>query len=191
MLIVQKPHLLVHTVNNFSSVTNYQMHECLCIWGPYVRLHPCQICYYTPPHKKWRGIMLYPPNFECPSARPPVRPSVSASFPCSNFHTFWPTFFKLCIDIGIGEEWNGIASGLISFWNNKSYGPWCMSKMLCASFPYSNFSTFLPIFFKLCIGIGIGQEWYGIASGIILFRNNRVMALDLCPKCIFGQYLKN
>ena len=23
--------------------------------------------YYTPPHKKWRGIMLYSPNFECPS----------------------------------------------------------------------------------------------------------------------------
>ena len=25
------------------------------------------IPFYTPPHKKWRGIMLYPPNFECPS----------------------------------------------------------------------------------------------------------------------------
>ena len=42
-----------------------------------------------------------------------------------------------------------------------------MSKMLCASFPCSNFSTFLPIFFKLCIDIGIGEEWYGIAIGII------------------------
>ena len=40
------------------------------------------------------------------------------------------------------------------------------------------FSMFLPIFFKLCIGIGIGKEWYGIASGIISFRNNRVMALE-------------
>ena len=50
---------------------------------------------------------------------------------------------------------------------------------------------FLPIFFKLCIGIGIGQEWYGIAIRIISFKNNRVMALDLCPKCIFAQYLKN
>ena len=49
---------------------------------------------------------------------------------------------------------------------------------------------FLPIFFKLCIDIGIGEEWYGIASGIISFRNNKVKALDLCPKCIFGQYLK-
>ena len=53
------------------------------------------------------------------------------------------------------------------------------------------FSTFLPIFFKLCIDIGIGEDWYGIASGIISFKNNRIMALDLCPKCIFGQYLKN
>ena len=66
------------------------------------------LCYfYTPPHKKWWGIMLYPPNYECLS--------VSASFPCSNFSTFWSIFFKLCIDIGIGEEWYGIASGLISF----------------------------------------------------------------------------
>ena len=46
--------------------------------------------------------------------RPKVRSTLS---------TFWPIFFKLCIDIGIGEEWYGIASGLISFWNNKSFGP--------------------------------------------------------------------
>ena len=30
--------LSVHTVNNFSSVSNYQTHVCLCIWGPYARL---------------------------------------------------------------------------------------------------------------------------------------------------------
>ena len=28
----------VNTVNNFTSVSNYQTHVCLCIWGPYVRL---------------------------------------------------------------------------------------------------------------------------------------------------------
>ena len=33
-------------------------------------------CYYTPLHKKWRGIMLYPPNFEYLSA---VHPSVRAN----------------------------------------------------------------------------------------------------------------
>ena len=42
-----------------------------------------------------------------------------------------------------------------------------------------------------CIDIGIGEEWYGIASGIISFRDDIVMALDSCPKCIFAQYLKN
>ena len=52
-----------------------------------------------------------------------------------------------------------------------------------ASFPCSNFSTFRPIFFKLCRDIGIGEEWYEIASGLISFRNNRVMALDVCQKC--------
>ena len=35
------------------------------------------------------------------------------------------------------------------------------------------------------IDIGIGEEWYGIARGIISFRNNIVMALDSCPKCNF------
>ena len=30
--------LSVLTVNNFSSVSNYQTHVCLCIWGPYARL---------------------------------------------------------------------------------------------------------------------------------------------------------
>ena len=81
--------------------------------------HICD-SFYTPPHKKWRGIMLYPPSFECPSVRrPSVRLSVSSSFLCSNFSTFWPIFFKLCIDIGVGEEWYEVASGLISFWNNR------------------------------------------------------------------------
>ena len=75
--------------------------------------------FYTPPHKKWLGIMLYPPNFECPSVRQSVHLSVIASFPCSNFSTFWPSFFRLCIDIDIGELWYGIASGLISVWNNR------------------------------------------------------------------------
>ena len=78
-------------------------------------------CFFTPPHKKWRGIMLYPPTFECPTVCPSsVRLSVCQRFvPCSNFSTVWPIFFKLCIDIGIGEEWYGIASGLIWFWNNR------------------------------------------------------------------------
>ena len=73
--------------------------------------------YYTPPHKKWRSIMLYLPNFECPSVRPSVCPSALGF--CANSSTFWPIFVKLCIDIGIGKEWYGISSGLISFWKNR------------------------------------------------------------------------
>ena len=46
-----------------------------------------------------------------------------------------------------------------------------------------NFSTFWPIFFKLCIDIGIKEEWYGIASWLISFWNNRDMALEVCQKC--------
>ena len=35
-------------------------------------------------------------------------------------------------------------------------------------------------FFKLCMDIDINEEWFGIANGLNLFINNRVMALDLC-----------
>ena len=34
----------------------------------------------------------------------------------------------------------------------------------------SNFRIFWLIFFKLCIGINIEEEWFGIANGQILFR---------------------
>ena len=59
----------------------------------------------------------------------------------------------------------------------KSYGPWCMSKMFCTSFPCSNFSTFLSIFFKLCIDIGIGEELYGIVSWIISLKKQQLWLL--------------
>ena len=60
-----------------------------------------------------------------------------------------------------------------------------------SAMPY--FSSLRPSCRKnmYCIDIGIGKEWYGMASGIISFRNNIVMALDSCPKCIFAQYRKN
>ena len=40
-------------------------------------------------------------------------------------------------------------------------------------------SSFLPIFFKLCMDIDIGEECFGIANGQNLFLNNRVMSLDV------------
>ena len=72
-----------------------------------------QINFYTPPHKKWQGNMLYRPKIL------KVCVSVSVSFPDSNFSSFWPIFFKLCMDIDIGEEWFGIANGLYLFINNR------------------------------------------------------------------------
>ena len=43
----------------------------------------------------------------------------------------------------------------------------CLS--VSASFPDSNLSSFWPIFFKLCMGIDIGEEWFGIANELNLF----------------------
>ena len=103
--------------------------------------------FYTPPFV-WQGIMLYPPN------RLSVHPSVRINR----------------------------RQGHIGLYVHPS---------ITASFPGSNFSIFWPIFFKLCIGIDIREERFGIASGLISFRNNRVMALDLCTKCVFPQYLEN
>ena len=49
----------------------------------------------------------------------------------------------------------------------------------------SNLSSFWPIFFKLCVDIDIGEEWFGIADGLNLYINNRVMALYWCKNVFF------
>ena len=78
---------------------------------------PARVLIFIPRHTKNGRVLCYTlQTFECPSG---IHLSVSASFPCSNFSTFWPICFKLCIDIGIGKAWYGIASGLISFWNYR------------------------------------------------------------------------
>ena len=151
---------------------------------------------FIPRHTKSGGVLCY--TLRTVSVRPSIRPSSvhpSVCLSALRFRALTLVTFDL-FSSTLHRHWYRGRMVWDCKWANfvlkqQSYGPWCMSKMLCASFPCSIFSTFLPIFFKLCIGIGIGQEWYGIASGIISFRNNRVMALDLCPKCIFGQYLKN
>ena len=45
---------------------------------------------------------------------------IKLSFPDSDSGSFWPIFFKFCMDIDIRKKWFGIANGL------KSYGPWSM-----------------------------------------------------------------
>ena len=67
-----------------------------------------------------------------------VRPSVSVSFPDSNLSSFCPIFFKLCMDIDIGEEWFDIANGLNLFQTTELW-PLIDVKML---FPDSNLSSF-------------------------------------------------
>ena len=54
-----------------------------------------------------------------------------------------------------------------------------------ASFPDSYLSSFWPIFFELCMDIDIKEEWFGIAKGLNLYINNRVMALDWCKTVFF------
>ena len=64
--------------------------------------------------------------FECLPVLPSVDPFVSASFLDSKLNSFWPIFFKLCMDIDIREEWFGIANGLNLLINNIVMAPdWC------------------------------------------------------------------
>ena len=53
------------------------------------------------------------------------------------------------------------------------------------SFPDSNLSSIWPVFFKLCMNIDIGEEWFGIANELNSFINNRVMSLGLCKNVFF------
>ena len=114
-----------------------------------------------------------------------------ASFPCSNFSTFLPIFFRLCIDIGIGEVLYGIANGIISFRNNSVMALDLCPKCIFSQYLKNEQTNYNKILHMHCIDNGIGEEWYGITSGIISFRNNIAMALNSCPKCILAQYLKN
>ena len=88
------------------------------------------------------------------------------------------------------EEWYEIASGIISFRNNRIMALDSCPKFIFGQYLKNELTNFNKILHIHCIDIGIREEWSGIASGIISFRNNIVMALDSCPKFIFAQYLK-
>ena len=95
-----------------------------------------------------------------------------------------------CIDIVIGEDWCGIASGIISFRNN-SYGPWFMSKMHFCSISKEWIDTFQWNFAYALIYIYIYMIYsYPITFCFSLFFY-RVTALDLCTKCVSPKYLPN
>ena len=114
-----------------------------------------------------------------------------ASFPCSNFSTFFTDFLQT-----LHRHWyrRGVVwdcSGIISSRNNRVIALDLCPKCIFGQYLKNEYTNLNKILHMRRIDIGIGEEWYGIANGIISFRNNIVMAFDLCPKCIFVQYLKN
>ena len=115
------------------------------------------------------GMILILDNWSASLSR---QPSMCAALICTLF--LYPATQKVAGYYFIPSElW-------LSFRSSVVHPSVCLSAL---RFRALNCSTFWPIFFKFCIDIGIGEEWYGIASGLIFFWNNRVMALDVCQKC--------
>ena len=116
MVCLVENHSRKNFVKRLSKYLQWDSNKCQFFLTP--TCHGNQSFYYTPPHKKWRDIMLYPPKIL--KFWVSVRSSVSASFPDSNLSSFWAIFFfKLCMAIDIGEGWFGIANWLNSFINNR------------------------------------------------------------------------
>ena len=151
--------------------------------------------FYTSPQKSG-GVLCYTLQtvFECLSLHPSIRLSVRNTpyylqkvtyrFVCpyvcqrfvsdSDYSSFWPIFFKLCMDIDIGEEWFGIANGLNSFINNR-----VMALDICKNVFFLNiFRTNGWGLIKFCICIDIYKNH--VVSNAHCFWSifNRVMALD-------------
>ena len=62
----------------------------------------------------------------------------------------------------------------------------CLSVRPCSPFPIDNLSIYSPNFFKFCIHIVIGDEWYGIVNGQNPSIFNRVTALFRIGKMVSG-----
>ena len=56
----------------------------------------------------------------------------------------------------------------------------------CSPFPIDNLSIYSRIFFKFCIHIVMGDEWYGIVNGQNLSIFNGVTALFRIGKMVSG-----
>ena len=65
---------------------------------------------------------------------------------------------------------------------------WPLIDEICFSLPIFDI---LPIIFKLCMGVDIGERCIGIADEYISSNNYRVMALNRCSKLRFAQSLLN
>ena len=62
----------------------------------------------------------------------------------------------------------------------------CLSVRPCSPFPIDNLSIYSRNFFKFCIHIVIGDEWYGIVNGQNLSIFNGVTALFRIGKLVSG-----
>ena len=134
-----------------------------------------------PASKKWRGIMLYPPNrlSVCPSIRPSVLPSPL------RFRTLPVFFFKLCMDIDIREVWFWIAKGINSFINNRVIVlDWCKNVFFRNIFRKNGW-----ILIKFCICIDIYKTY--VVSNACYFWSifNSVMALDRSQNFVYALIL--
>ena len=133
--------------------------------------------------------MLYPPKpFEYPSVRPSVCLSL-LRFRTLNLSSFWAIFFKLCVDIDIGEEWFQIINGLNSFINNRVMTlDWC-KKSVFPQYLQNKWTWWILIKFHICINI----YKIHVVSNARYFWSivNRVMALDRRQNCVYAQYLVN
>ena len=65
----------------------------------------------------------------------------------------------------------------------------CLSVRPCSPFPIDNLSIYSRNFFKFCIHIVIGDEWYGIVNGQNPSIFNRVTALFHIGKMVSGLLL--
>ena len=70
------------------------------------------------------------------------------------------------------------------------YTLWCLSVCPsvhpCSPFPIDNLSIYSRIFFKFCLHIVIGDEWYGIVNGQNPSIFNGVTALFRIGKMVSG-----
>ena len=151
-----------------------------------------RFCYFLyPATQKVAGYYVIPAKLlsvRLPSVRANIRglgASLSMFMRFIPLRIHWvalkPIFFFYVLGATSLWEFNMEVAHKPKMLERLSVRPSVCPSALC--FRALNFSTFWPIFFKLCIDIGTGEEWYGIASGLISFWNNRVMALDLWPKC--------
>ena len=116
-------------------------------------------------------------------------PSVGASLSNSNLSSFWPIFFKLCMDIDIREEWVGIFNVLTSFINNRVMAfDWCKNVVV---FVLNIFRTNGWILIEFCLCINIYRIHFVSNARYIWSIFNRVMTLDRLQNFVYAQYLVN